>query len=483
MPQAAIASYRTVKMDYTPQFSLLDTSPKRLVARKPETAPSEYEEPCLSPSPPHSEIESVSSRTTSTVPFFPINALAPSSYQSRRNPPTHPPDCVDEESMDWTPSQKYFQPNAPARFQGPTQSSAPPIMPSPFHGRLPPAPICQAHKLRNPPNRLTFHRTPPKEQQNFFNSVTGRSTTLGGQDNTTKQGSDYPEMAPPKFFPKSSSLSDTGLESLFAGVFSLTDEPPEVRVLQQEQEAQDPGHHFREPPPSASIRRSLSIVLLFFASVAWKLVDMSLGIAVPVRVIALTVAAAVAGKNLVEALNMNKAYWVISDILLFGCELAAAISLTSAVTSPTGGRHEGVQTVGPGLLILLAVQEIWLLISAPKTGKSSSLWGSVPPTPTQPLSSQLVTTDALPPASQQTISQRVVPSTPSLQSQSQNTARTNRSMSRATAAVDSSSSGLLGLSLGGLSGLDDGHNYGAWSGGRRGSVPRNTQRAWERGAL
>lgn len=472
-----------MRMDYTPQFSLLDTSPKQLVARKPETAPSEYEEPCLSPSPPHSEPESLSSRTTSTVPFFPINALAPRSYQSRRNPPTPPPDGNDTESMDWTPTQRSFQPNTPARFQGPPQPFAPQTTPSPFHGRLPPAPICQAHKLRNPPNPLTFHRTPPKAQQNFFNSVTGRSSALGGQDSTTKQGSDYPEMAPPKFFPKSSSRSDTGLESLFAGVFSLTDEPPEVRVVQQEHEAQDPGYHLREPPPSASIRRKMSIVLLFVASVAWTRVDLSLRIAVPVQVIALTIAAAVVGKNLVEALNMNKAYWVISDILLFSCEFAAAISLTSAVTSATGGRHEGVQTVGPGLLILLAVQEIWLLISAPGTGRSSSLWGSVPPTPTQPLSSQLVTADPLPSVSQQTISQRLVPSAPSLQSQSQTEARSSRSMSKATAAVGSPSSSLLGLSLGGSSGLDDGHNYGAWSGGRRGSVPRNTQRAWERGAL
>lgn len=466
-------------MDYTPQFSFLDTTPKQLVARNPETAPSEYEQSCLSPSPPQSDIESFSSRTTSTVPFFPIDPLAPGLYQSRRNSPTPPPDGNDTELMDWTPTQKSFQPN----LRGPRQRFAPPTIPSPFHRRLPPAPICQAHKLRNRPNPLTFHRTPPIEQQNFFNRVTGRSSTLGEQDNTTTQGSDYPEMAPPKFFPDSSSSSVTGLESLFSGVFSLTDEPPEVRVARQEHEAQAPAYHVREPPPSASIQRIMSIVLLSVASVAWTRVDLSLRIAVPVQVIALTIAAAVAGKNLVEALNMNKVYWVVSDILLFSCELAAAISVTGAVTSATAGRQEGVQTVGPGLLILLAVQEIWLLISAPKTRKSSSLWGRVPPNPTQPLSSQLVTTDPLPPVSQHTVSQQLTLSTPSLQSQSHSEARTTRSVSNATTAVGSPSSSLSGLSLGGLSGMDDGYNYGAWSGGRRGSVQRSTERAWERGAL
>lgn len=473
-------------MDYTPQFSFLDTSPKRLVARKPETAPSEYEQASLSPSPPQSEHESVSSRTTTTVSQFSISKLAlspPQSYRSHRNPPTPPPDRNATDTMDWTSSQTYSQSNNPAQFQSRPGPSAPQTQPSPFHGCLPPAPICQAHKLRNPPNSLSFHRTPPKEQQHFFNRVAGRSSALDGQDNPTRPGSDYPEMAPPKFFPKSSSVSDTGLESLFAGVFSLADEPPEVRVIQKEQEPQDLGYHFREPPPQASIRRKVSVTVLFLATLAWTYVDTSLRIAVPVRVIALFFAGAVAGKNLLETLNMNKAYWVVSDILLFGCELAAAISLTSAVTSPDGGRQVGMQTVGPGLLIILALQEIWLLISAPKTGAGSSLWGSVPPTPTEFSSSQAGTTGRQPPTLQQNNMRQFVPSTPSLQSQSQLEARTNRSMAEATGAVGSPSSGLLGLSLGGPSDLDSGDIYGPWSSGRRVSVPSNTQRAWERGVL
>ena len=465
-------------MDYTPQICFQDTSPKRLVARKPETTSSDYQQAYLSPSLPQSETESFSNRTSSS---YPLNEIAPStqrSYRSRYNQPTPPPDDNGTETMDWTPSQSSFQPVTPAHLQRRPQPSARQPGTSPFYGRLPPAPKCQAHRLRNPPpKKPAFQRTPPQEQQNFFNNVTGRSSTHNGRDAPTQAASDYVEMAPPKFFPKSDSRIDTGLESLFAGVFSLADEPPEVR---KEQEAQDPGFYLQEPPPQAAIRRKVSIILLFLASLAWIYVDLSLSIAVPTQVVALFIAAAVAGKNLVEAVNMNKAYWAVSDILLFGCELAAAISLTSAVTSPEGGRQEGVQIVGPGLLIVLGIQEIWVLISTPKTRSVSSVWGSVPPTPTQPSSSQPVTTDYLPPTSQQTNNQQPVPSTPLLQSQAQAEARFFRSLAKATA---SPSIGLSGLSLGGPGGSEDENNYGAWSGGRRGSLPRNTQMAWERGAL
>lgn len=483
MLQAAIASFRAVNMDYTPQISFQDTSPKRLVAPKSETTSSDYQQACLNPSPPQSETESFSSQTTSK---FPVNNLALSSqqsYGSRYNPPTPPPDGDGTDTMDWTPTQSSFQPNTSARAPRRPQTSAPQTGKSPFYGRLPPAPISQAHKMRNPPNKLAFHGTPPKEQQNFFNSVTGRSSTLDSQNNPAKPSSGYTEMAPPKFFPKSDSRTDTGLESLFAGVFTLADEPPEVCAARKEQEAQDPGYHLRGPPPEAPIWRKVSIMLLCLATLAWTSMESSLRIAVPIQVVATGIAAAVAGKNLLQAMNMHKAYWVVSDILLFGCELAASISLTSAIMSPNGGRQEGVQTLGPALLIILGLQEIWLMISAPKTGNASSVWGSVTPTPTQSSSSPLGTTGHPPPASQPNNSQQVLPSTPSLRSQSQHEARNTRSMSKAAAAVGSPSSALLGLSLGGTSDLEDGNDYGARNGGRRGYAPRNTHRAWERGPL
>ena len=418
------------------------------------------------------------------MPPYSVNQFRPSSdriYRPRHNPRTLPPE--DNDKMDWTPTQGSFQPVASAHGQRYPQTSDPQTQPSPFYGRLPPAPICLAHKLRNPPNRPTFHKTPPKVQENFFKNVTGRSSTLDGQGKPTKAAADYPEMAPPRFFPKSATLSDTGLESLFAGVFSLNDEPSEVRTARQAQEAQDPSHYLREPPPEAAIRRKFSILLLFLATLAWTSVEMSSSMAVATQVAALFIAAAVAGKNLVEAMNMNKAFWSVSDILLFTCELAAAISLTSAVTPPNGGLQEGVEILGPGLLILLTIQEIWVLISSPKIGTGSSIWGTVPPTPTQPSSSQPVTIDPLPSTSRQKCRQQVVHSTPLVQPQSQPEARTTPSMSRATAAVGSPFSGLSGLSLGGTGGLNDGTNYGAWSNGRRGSVPRNTQRGWEIGVL
>ncbi|KAK5012048.1 hypothetical protein LTR16_004953, partial [Cryomyces antarcticus] len=49
--------------------------------------------------------------------------------------------------------------------------AAQPAQPSPFRGRLPPAPIAPAHKLRNPPNPITFRKVPASEQRDFFRQM------------------------------------------------------------------------------------------------------------------------------------------------------------------------------------------------------------------------------------------------------------------------------------------------------------------------
>ena len=479
-------------MDYTPLVSFQD-SPKPLITRKPRTLSSDYQQGGINP--PLSQPSSFNRQPDSFIPPFPVNSLAPRpqrAYPPPYNPPTPPPDDNDADTMDWTPSQSPFRPNAPILVQRRSQTSAPPTEPSPFHGCLPPAPISQAHRLRNPPNQPGFHRTPPKEQQNFFNRITGRLSNPEGQRHPPEPPSKYPEMAPPKLFIESDHRTETGLETLFSGVFSLGEEPREVRAAREQQAAQNPGRHPQEATLQASWPRVVSIIFLLLASVAWKFAAIHPKVVFQLRLPALGVATAVAGKNLLEAMGREKAYWNLSDILLFGCELVFAIFMGSVINSSNGGLRNGIQTMGLALLGAMVLQEIWLLVSTTQTSTAPVEPGNLPPAQTPSSRSQIPATHPPPPTILHTNEHQLIPSTPSqaqLQVHAQPEPRTTRSRSKQTVAFASPSSGLEGLSLGSTGGaVEPKPLFAAWSGGDggggRGLVPRSARtRAWERGAL
>lgn len=67
-------------------------------------------------------------------------------------------------------------PAIPAFLRPPATASA--GEKSPFTGRLPPAPISPAHRLRNPPPRPQFKPTPLSKQQDFFKQMGLASGTL-----------------------------------------------------------------------------------------------------------------------------------------------------------------------------------------------------------------------------------------------------------------------------------------------------------------
>ncbi|KAL9108541.1 MAG: hypothetical protein Q9187_008284, partial [Circinaria calcarea] len=335
-------SYRAVQMDNTPLVIFQD-SKEPLISEKTRRAPSTSGQVQRSPSQPN--VSSFDPLSQNRLQPFPVSILAPTLQRPYNRPyqsPTPPPDDFENDAMDWTPSQKStFHPVQPkTNILKPTPAQ---VQPSPFHGCLPSAPISQAHQLRNPQNQPTFHKVSSNQQQNFFNRMTNRSPKKndddqsGNEDNDPAAPSNFStpgrfDMAQPRFFPQSDHRADTGLESLFTAAFSLKDEPPEVRAARELQN--NVLSLQRRPCPSRTpMQRATSITLLGCACLAWSFASTHLEYAQHLRLLALGIATAVAGRGLLETFQVEKEVWRFSDIMIFVLELALAIYLGSIVKS------------------------------------------------------------------------------------------------------------------------------------------------------
>jgi len=143
---------------------------------------------------------------------------------------------IDVEPMDWAPTrpQQEFQPkhralnpalNPQYKAQPFGSSSTTFNEPSPFHGKLPPAPITPAQRLRNPPNQARLTVSSEEKKQNFFNRMTGKNSNdrADGNIGDSVQSKREMEIAPPKFFAPERPGNDLGnqLADLLTG-FSLS---------------------------------------------------------------------------------------------------------------------------------------------------------------------------------------------------------------------------------------------------------------------
>ncbi|THX35619.1 hypothetical protein D6C90_09886 [Aureobasidium pullulans] len=187
---------------------------------------------------------------------------AASPLMSRFGPPSPSPAPSQDmgDSMDWEP---ISQPS-PIRPSHAAQSNAASAIPaflrpaasmatgekSPFTGRLPPAPMSPAHRLRNPPAPPQFKPTPLSQQRDFFKkmglsnnipSLSKKSAMTEDHDdedsprkpaaymssldrNRTK---DHFELHPPKWTLQSdmeAATKGTGLEDMFTSSFNIADE-------------------------------------------------------------------------------------------------------------------------------------------------------------------------------------------------------------------------------------------------------------------
>jgi hypothetical protein len=139
-----------------------------------------------------------------------------------------------QDVMEWKPQSSQHRAFKPA--QAPRQSqlfSQAPVVPdqSPFwYKGLPPAPISQAHKARNPPNAPRLQPRSQEAKQNFFNRVTGRLPSTPSIDEPARViDSEYPSLIPrreiefaqQKFFPPTASDAANGLSEMFEQAFTL----------------------------------------------------------------------------------------------------------------------------------------------------------------------------------------------------------------------------------------------------------------------
>lgn len=254
-------SFRLVKIDHTLNFSFNQTIEPLL----PEAPNGQLQN--STPRPPGSSFDTIASSFGSS---FPISSLAPAPSTSIQYPPSPTitatesnvsdteteataTDLYDQDnSMDWTPTRvSPFQPRRAVRSgaqlgQSPQQPQRPQqlgqALPSPFYGVLPPAPKAPAHKISNPFPQPVFKKASLTSQKDFFSKMMvsqGEPKSEGISFGSKANGRPKREMqlGEAKFQLKEEPR-DTGLEAMFDSVFSIKDDPAEVRATEMQAKRQ-----------------------------------------------------------------------------------------------------------------------------------------------------------------------------------------------------------------------------------------------------
>lgn len=282
-----------VKIDYTPRINWN----KKLEPLQPLSAANEPTQNQFSAANSNGVPLAVfRAQSPSYIKPFPINNLAP-----RRSPFHFGPsstttalpgrtgfdststssgtDYDPDSAMEWTPTkpQPSFRPTQPLPnpFQPRPAQQANDTAKSPFYGTLPPAPIAPAHKLRNPPNQPTFQRASASKQKDFFSKMMRPVSPEPKEvvDGQSRPGRTNFELADPKLRLREEP-ADTGLEAMFDSVFSIRDEPAEVRTAMEERRnAVDEGGNRRKV-----VVKCLAALAVLFVAVGLKvLMDRRMG--------------------------------------------------------------------------------------------------------------------------------------------------------------------------------------------------------------
>ena len=235
------------------------------------------------------------------------------------HPPTPPPeDEYDEMEVDVPETAYNLQPTIRKREDEPVWTG-----PSPFYGKIPPAPVSMERQLRNPPNKPSFQKTSPERQESFFNSMTrNRSRVSNGHELQGGSSSDGIEMRDARLFTEQDrAAQETGLESWFTDFFSLG-EPP---VTTRPSSIPDQQTHPQEPSGSSELwSQLLSILSLLIALYCWNIAPTTYRIlSQPLYFTSIGIAAIVSGLRLRTTLT-SKNLINHSDLLLCSLELFGA---------------------------------------------------------------------------------------------------------------------------------------------------------------
>ncbi|KAL1959222.1 hypothetical protein VTO42DRAFT_2727 [Malbranchea cinnamomea] len=363
---SVITSRLAIKFDTTPVVKWQDNIEPLVLKTQ--------EKHNLQPSnPPESQEPLPSAR--SSLESFPIANLAP---PRRANPqpyaPLTPPDEAvnDEDVMDWTPSQQSFQPNHNRSYL--TAQSHP--APSPFQGKLPPAPKPPSWQLRsrNPqPAPVPIENKPNP----FHNAPILHPTPSLNDETQHSSGHTEMVMVPPKFFPPSDHAADTGLESLFDKTFTLADEPSEVRESQRASRrrskstsATTPGNRISHALKCAL----LTATLLMSAATRFSTISRN-----TVEAFMLAICFVNAGFSLLESLMKPLSHWGPLEFLLPILELVACSYL--AILHSHGPFDPILfDRVGKGLTAFMLGQELMALRSIIVGGQTTTPASSPPNT-------------------------------------------------------------------------------------------------------
>ena len=203
--------------------------------------------------------------TTSASVSFPFNKANTSPIKERYHQ-----EIIDtDEDLDLNDAMDIDSPQPKHNFR-PVSSRTPKTVsqePSPFYGKLPPAPVSQEHRLRNPPNKPSFQKTSSERQDKFFQSmVQPRSDTGNGKlDSSTEF-----RLQEPKLVIKQDK-QETGLENWFSSnVFSLGDS--KIIPLQDQATSNDQDTAKLELTPG--LHSLFPIVLLLTAIAFWTAAPM-----------------------------------------------------------------------------------------------------------------------------------------------------------------------------------------------------------------
>lgn len=367
--QFLIISFRTIKLDNAPKVSSHNDANTTRKLQEGDDAGSRQMRTNLNK--PH--------QSSAHKPPLSLNDLAPKTQRSQPalgHPPTPPPEDDEAEAMDWTPSQKALPPAK-------TYLQAKPVpVPSPFYGRLPPAPKSQAHKLRNP--TISSAYPVPSERENFFN----RQNPIDEQDEYSEIGTEVgslsrrpsvasPAFAPPRFFPQSNEI-DTGLESIFSGAFNIDETPHEVRSARQQNESTPKSYLRRNPIPI--ILRLIFIFSLAISAAAWSNAPNSPNSTVRIHLSSLSAAILVAFLGIMLTIQRTDYPWLWIDIIIYSSEIGFAAMIGSAIQTKTID-YDRLRLPGLILLCGMILQEGLVVASPLFNTRQSSQTGQ--PAPSQ----------------------------------------------------------------------------------------------------
>ena len=341
-------------------------------------------------------------------------------------------DETDAMDIDTPPPKHNFRPIS-NRNTGKTALPEP----SPFYGKIPPAPISQEHRLRNPPNRPAFQKTSSETQEKFFQSMKGSSPQL------LKDGPNSPidfHMQAPKLI-TTLDRQETGLEGWFSSnVFSLAD----ADAVEHEPPATGSSSARTLRISSGQYHQSIPIVLLLLCAITWYQGPTLLSRSPIPYYTAISLGALVAGTRLANIIlgpMING-----SDILLCIVELCGAAALAHQIHQATPSALDINETLGSFPLLFfgfMIIQECLVLITKYQTSRLPSIQDpqkatpATNPNPPTTREKKTLPLDNITPFQQQSKQQPIKPST----------ARIQPPTNYFSATQSPGSSGLAGLSL------------------------------------